>query len=116
MDWSVFRKDESVAEPLTVEERVSILEARVFDLTARTIVLEADDAKVHGFIAWCYDKRAYLIPIVTALFAVLSAWVAARNNSLPGVQSEPTPPASVKPAEKTDPSIEKVRNNLKGDK
>ncbi len=84
------------------------------DLNSRLVPVEEDDAKAHGFIQWCYDKRAYLIPIGTALFAVLSAWVAARNNSLPGVQSEPTP--VVKPAESKTAStdkLEEIRKSLK---
>lgn len=83
--------------PLPATATQADLIVAVNDLQARLVPVEEDDKKAHGFINWCWEKRAYLIPIATALGGMLMTWIGARNNALPAVTSEPTP--MVKPAE-----------------
>lgn len=96
------------------------IEERVIALEKDVAALKDGDAKFGGFMQivsdfWAKNPKLSqaLLGLVMAVIGMATAWVAARNNSLPGVLSEPTPPTvppivrpNQRPSEKTEPKTE----------
>lgn len=106
--------------PSDLDARLKAVEFEQLAHDTRIKALEDDDAKVHGAIQWINEKiisnpkaSAAIVALASMLLTAIGAWWAARNNSMPGVVSEPAPVMKTVPEPKTSSKLDELQKSLK---